>query len=97
MNKYIYDILILKNYLRETFGEHVPYEIIQLIIMAGYPDISVSCGWNYSLMISYNEVYAWGDGDYLNSSQKLNSIHNKKISCGNTHIMALTDSNEVYA
>ena len=45
MNKYIYDILILTNYLRETFGEHVPYEIIQLIIIAGYPRISISCGW----------------------------------------------------
>ncbi len=39
MNKHIYSILILKNYLKETFWEHIHYEII----MAGYQNISISC------------------------------------------------------
>ena len=107
MNKHIYNILILKNYLRETWGEHVPYEIIQLIIMAGYPRISISCGHNHSCMILYNEVYAWGENDYgqlgldnntnQNLPQKLNLPNIKKISCGDSHTITLTNSNEIYA
>ncbi len=107
MDKYIYNILILKNYLRETFGEHVPYEIIQLIIMTKYPRISISCGHNHSCMILNNEVYASGynvNGQLglghnadQNLPQKLNLRNIKKIICGFNHTMGLTHSNEVYA
>ncbi len=107
MNKHIYRILILKNYLRETWGEHVPYEIIQLIIMAGYQNMSISCGYIHSCMILDNKVYVWGsnEGGQLglgnntdhNYPQKLNLIHIKKIICGGNHTMALGNSGEVYA
>ncbi len=109
MNKHIYNILVLKNYLRETFGVHVPYEIIQLIIMAGYPNISISCGWKHTCMILNNEVYAWGSNDRgqlglgndtntnYDLPQKLNLRNIKKIICGEYHTMALDNSGEVYA
>ncbi len=107
MKKYIHNILVLKNYLRDTFGVHVPYEIIQIIIMARYPKISMSCGYNYSFLVSINEVYAWGSNDHgqlglgnnadYNLPQKLNLPNIKKIICGYSHAMALTNFNEIYA
>ncbi len=85
----------------------MPYEIIQLIIMAGYPKISISCGWKHSCMIINNEVYGWGLNDRgqlglgnnlnQNSPQKLNLRRIKKISCGDYHTMALENSGQVYA
>ena len=57
MDQYIYFIFVLKNYLRNIFGEHIPYEIIQIIIMLGYPKISVSCGKNHNFVMFDKKIY----------------------------------------
>ena len=107
MNKQIYNIFILKNYLRNIFGEHVPYEIIQIIIIFQNPKISISCGFDYTFLMSDHDTYVWGNnrvgqlglGHYNDEHlpQKFNFANIKKISCGGHHTMILTRSGEVYA
>ena len=62
MNQSAYNIFVLNNYLRDTFGDHVPYEIIKLIIMSTYPKIKISCGYSHTCLLM-DEVYVWGDND----------------------------------
>ena len=52
--------------------KHVPYEIIQLIIMSTYPKIKISCGFNYTCLLM-DEIYVWGRNDY----GQLGSGHNQ--------------------
>jgi len=42
--------------------KHVPYEIIQLIIMSTYPKIKISCGYSHTCLLM-DEVYVWGHND----------------------------------
>ena len=105
MNQSAYNIFVLNNYLRDTFGDHVPYEIIKLIIMSTYPKIKISCGFNHTCLLM-NEIHVWGNNTYgqlglghnqnQNSPQKLNFPNIKKIICGYYHTIALTNSNEVW-
>jgi len=100
-----YNIFILTNYLRDTFGDHVPYEIVKLIIMSTYPKIKISCGCEHTCLLM-DEIYVWGNNIYgqlglghnqkQNSPQKLNLPNIKKIICGGFHTIALTNSNEVW-
>ena len=53
-----YNIFVLNNYLRDTFEDHVPYEIIKLIIMSTYPKIKISCGYNYTCLLT-DEIHVW--------------------------------------
>ncbi|MFA6867165.1 MAG: hypothetical protein WCR54_06570, partial [Clostridia bacterium] len=72
----------------------------------------IACGTSHSMAITMDgDIYAWGDNSYgqLGDSniaslstyipQKINLIGKKfsKISCGNYHSLALSDSGEVYA
>ena len=101
-----YNIFILKNYLRDTFGDHIPYEIIQIIIMSIYPKIKISCGYDYTCLLM-DEIRVWGNNNFgqlglghyqeQNSPQKLNLPNIKHIICGVFHTIALTNSNEVWA
>src|SRR5437016_4552324 len=105
MDQYIYCVFVLKNYLRNIFGHHIPYEIIQIIIMSIYSKISISCGWRCTFLISDSNVYAWGNNfngqlglghnQSCNVPQKFNLNDVKKISCGASHTMALTYSNDI--
>src|SRR5205085_52680 len=71
--KYIYDILILKKFLKETFGEHCAYEIVQVIIIMVYPKIFVGTGCNYNYLLIDNDAYLWG----ANAHGQLGLGHNE--------------------
>jgi len=56
MNQFAYYIFALTNYLRNTFGDHIPYEIIKLIIMFTYPKIKINCGYVIKKLIKINII-----------------------------------------
>ena len=58
IKSFAHNIFVLNNYLRDTFGDHVPYEIIQLIIMSTYPKIKISCGYEHTCLLM-DEIYVW--------------------------------------
>jgi len=43
--------------------KHVPYEIIELIIMSTYPKIKISCGYEYTCLLM-NEIHVWGNNNF---------------------------------
>jgi len=105
MNQSAYNIFVLTNYLRDIFGDHVPYEIVKLIIMSTYPKIKINCGFNHTCLLM-NEVWVWGHNTYgqlglghnqdQNSPLKLNLPNIKHIICGGYHTIALTNLNEIW-
>lgn len=66
MNKnqsYIYLLFVLKQYLPLIFGPHYPTEIIQLIIMATYAKVRISCRCNHTNVIHGFDIYTFGRND----------------------------------
>lgn len=61
---YIYYILVLKEYLSKNIGLHYPTEIINLIVMATYEHIYISCGSYTTTMIIKNNIYVMGYNKY---------------------------------
>ena len=103
LNKiYAHKIFALKNYLKENFGEHYPYEIIELILMTGYSDITICCHNHRTTILLDGEVYEcgqtgiWGS-PCINHPCKLNLKNISAIFCGEAHSIALTNSNEIYS
>ena len=57
-------ILILKEFFTNIFGIHYPKDIITVIMTALPNKFKISCGCNYSTLISdQNEIYVWGYND----------------------------------
>src|SRR5436190_798828 len=104
--KYIHSIFALKNFLKETFGEHIAYEIVYVIIIIGYPKLLFGAKSGHSYLLIDNDAYLWGYNKYgqlglghnedQNSPQKLDLPNIKKIICGDYHCMAITNLNEIY-
>src|SRR5208282_5419540 len=101
-NLSVHNILVLKEYMTSIFGDHYPFEIIQIINALFYKlfNVKISCGYNHTFLRFNNEVYVWGcngfgqlglgHNQYQNSPQKLNLPLVKKIICGGDHSIAIT-------
>ena len=61
----IFQILSLKNYLKENYGNHYPFEIIELIIMIDYDFIKqISCGFGHTIALTKSgKIFVWGNND----------------------------------
>ena len=107
-NLSIHNILVLKTYLQLIFGDHYPFEIIQIINMLFYKlfNVSISCGCDHTYLVFDKESYVWGGNEYgqlglghnrnRNSPHKLNLPPIQKISCGTYYSIAITTTNGVY-
>lgn len=101
----IFNTFILTNYV-----EYIPKEIIELIIMATYPHLSIIGGVCTTYLLMDGIVHAWGRDDdlitkILNSERDIGDIaswqyHRSKkiihISRGHNHIAFITTNNEAY-
>ena len=106
--KYIYCILVLKEYIRQLVGINYPKEIIKLIIMCIYRAIQISCGACHNILFS-DKIYVWGSNNRgqlglghtksrLSPRELKFSEPIKSISSGWCHNIALTYvPNELYS
>ncbi len=109
--KCIFNMMVLTKYLKTNFGEHLPFEIVQIIIMiySKLINMSISCGHRHTMLINQSELYGWGlndDGqlglgmskyDHPNLPKKINLNNVVFVSCGACHTMAVTILGELYA
>lgn len=103
----IFVVLVLKELLRNIFGDHYPREIIQLIILK-WPKLIISCGNTHTMILDTNQkLYGFGSnyngqlgtesylrGNCYQGQIVLSSI--VKVKCGSYHTVALTKSGHIY-
>ena len=103
----IFVVLVLKELLRNIFGDHYPREIIQLIILK-WPKLIISCGDKHTMILDTNQkLYGFGSnyngqlgtesyvrGNCYQGQIVLSSI--VKVKCGSYYTVALTKSGHIY-
>src|SRR5579863_7372226 len=91
-------IFILREFFTNIFGIHYPTDIVVLIMMALPAKFKISCGFDYSTLISdRNELYVWGSnengilglGDKIRPTQVDLGGKTKLIACGCDFMVAL--------
>src|SRR5579863_7777383 len=91
-------IFFLKEFLKQTFGEHWPIEIITYITLISYKPIKIYCGNHCMNMLSENDLHFFGetalDGGMV--LDKLSPRDIKSIKHDDTRILILTTKCEVY-
>ena len=104
----IFQILSLKYYLKENYGNHYPFEIIELIIMIDYDFIKqISCGWYHDAILTKSgKIFFWGRNNFgqlglgnnenQNTPQELNLPNIASIHCGENHTIALTKYGKIF-
>lgn len=107
MYKQIEIILILQKFLSNTFGFYYPVDIIYFIVLIYRicTKIRTSCGCNHTVLIK-NHVYTWGQNDFgqlglkhydnIFAPQKLMFDNIRKVKCGDSCTILMTQSGEIY-
>lgn len=97
IRKNIYSTFILKCYLKKTFGDHVPFEIINLISYFMNPKISIESSYDYALLLSDGELYEWGKvEEYLYFPRKVNLKNIISAKCNEMCSFTLDVNGNVY-
>src|ERR1044071_8037904 len=102
----IFNLCILRNFVKENFGDKFPTELIHLIMMLQYDPIIINGNDSSNFIIKQKKIYACGRnyGFRLNVIDKVCHFENipteniKYISnrYGDTHIAILTKNNDIY-
>ncbi len=95
----VFHTLILKNFIQNIFGNHAPFEIIQLINMFYLKllsSVSVKCNPHGTFIINQNRLYVQSLNDH--TPKLFDFIPDKisSVSCGESHTMAITTHGELY-
>jgi alpha-tubulin suppressor-like RCC1 family protein len=107
IQKTIYSMFVLKNYLQSIVGDHAPYEIVRFITFLMYPKMSVACGAHHTLLLVDGDVYTWGSNNHTQLGlghglptygvQKLKLKHIEKVACGQVYNVALGKFGDIYS
>ena len=103
-----YYIFILRTYLQNTFGDHLPYEIIHHIILSIPSNIIISCGVSHTIAITKdNKLYSWGynyngqlglgHNNNVNVPTEIKLANVVSVSCGGDFTIAITKDNKIYS